>query len=217
MKRRILPTVGAAGVAGAAAYVLIIRPCHVRWGATDWEVTELLLGDEFVPRPRLQATHAITIDATARDVWPWVVQIGQGRGGFYTWLENLVGCRMRNADRVLRQGAAGEHHGLRGGPGPGHRGVLGIRPERTRPEHDTPDRPRPRRLQARLQGLPRLARRIGARTFHHEAEDDADDQAAGRTRGRRRGGRAPSEVRAASEEPAAAAPPAARIFLVGQR
>ena len=64
---------------------------------------ELLPGDEFLPNPEHEATHAITINARVSDVWPWLVQIGQTRGGFYsyTWLENIVGCDMHNADRVV--------------------------------------------------------------------------------------------------------------------
>jgi hypothetical protein len=100
MKR--LATVLAAGAAAVAAYALVVRPWHLRWGATDEEVARSLPGDERVPNPDLDATHAITIKAPRERVWPWIAQIGQTKGGFYsyTWLENLVGCRMRNADRV---------------------------------------------------------------------------------------------------------------------
>ena len=51
------------------------------------------------------ATHAITIQAPISKVWPWLVQLGQGRGGFYSydWLENLFGCDIHNADRVIPQ------------------------------------------------------------------------------------------------------------------
>ena len=95
--------VSAAGAGALAAYVLAVRPWHVRWGATDVEVKERLPGDELVEHPNVEATHAITIDAPAEEVWPWLVQIGQDKGGFYSyaWLENLVGCRLRNADRIL--------------------------------------------------------------------------------------------------------------------
>ena len=87
----------------AAAYAFFIRPWHLRWGATDEEVNTPLPGDEFVPNPQVDATHAITIKAPAAEIWKWLVQMGQNRGGFYsyTWLENLVGCRMRNADRIV--------------------------------------------------------------------------------------------------------------------
>ena len=106
MRNQDLRKVGAglaiAGTGAVAAYVWGIRPWHLRWGATDEEVQEHLIGDELAPSPKLKATHAITINAPAADVWPWLVQMGQTRGGFYsyTWLENLVGCHMRNADEI---------------------------------------------------------------------------------------------------------------------
>ena len=106
MRSQDLRKVGAglaiAGAGAVAAYVWGVRPWHLRWGATDDEVEEHLIGDELAPSPKLKATHAITINAPATDVWPWLVQMGQTRGGFYsyTWLENLVGCHMRNADEI---------------------------------------------------------------------------------------------------------------------
>jgi hypothetical protein len=94
----------AALLAIAVTYWSLVRPWHLRWGATDDELQRLLPGDEVSPpHPKLNATHSITIGAPAADVWPWVVQMGQNRGGFYsyTWLENLVGCHMRNASRII--------------------------------------------------------------------------------------------------------------------
>jgi hypothetical protein len=86
-------------------YPHYIRPWHLKWGATAAEVRATLPGDELVPNPKLSATHAITIRASAEEVWPWLVQMGQGRGGFYSydWLENLFGCDIHNADRILPQ------------------------------------------------------------------------------------------------------------------
>lgn len=106
MRRKALTrTIGGlvAGAAALAAYVLAVRPWHLRWGATDDEVKETLPGDELVAGAKESATHAVTIGAPVADVWPWLVQIGQNKGGFYsyTWLENLVGCHMRNADRIV--------------------------------------------------------------------------------------------------------------------
>jgi hypothetical protein len=62
-----------------------------------------LPGDERVPSPNLESTRAITIQAPVAEVWPWLVQMGQGRGGLYSYerLENLVGCGMHNADRII--------------------------------------------------------------------------------------------------------------------
>ncbi|MDP1848578.1 MAG: hypothetical protein Q8K79_12365 [Solirubrobacteraceae bacterium] len=97
------PRPGALGVvAAAAAYAGLVRPWMRRWGASDADLARALPGDDVCPDPGLEQTHAIAIDAPAEDVWPWVAQLGQDRGGFYsyTFLENLAGCRMRNADRI---------------------------------------------------------------------------------------------------------------------
>ena len=60
-------------------------------------------GDELVAHPVLGYTRAITINAPADRVWPWLVQMGQGRGGLYSFdgLENLVGCDIHSTDRIL--------------------------------------------------------------------------------------------------------------------
>jgi hypothetical protein len=85
------------------AYWFGLRPWHIRWGATDDEVVRSLPGDEIVPRPRKFSTRAITIAAPAEAVWPWLVQIGQGRGGLYSydWLENLAGCDIHSTNRII--------------------------------------------------------------------------------------------------------------------
>jgi hypothetical protein len=85
-------------VAAAAA----LRRLQLGWGATGAEITELLPGDEVVSDADLTATRAITIRAGVDDVWPWIVQLGQGRGGFYSYdsLENLVGCDIHSALQV---------------------------------------------------------------------------------------------------------------------
>ena len=80
-------------VAGAV-YGLIIRPRISRWGATDDEVRRSLPGDE-LESPygyRPISPRAITIDAPPEEVWPWLVQMGSGRAGFYTheWVERLL-------------------------------------------------------------------------------------------------------------------------------
>lgn len=80
------------------------RPWHTRWGTTNEELRSALPGDELVETPlRYGIQHAITIDAPARAVWPWLVQIGQDRGGFYShdWLERLFGADIHNADRIV--------------------------------------------------------------------------------------------------------------------
>jgi hypothetical protein len=86
-------------VVAAAA---VLRRRQLRWGATDAEITEPLAGDELVAEPDLTATRAITIHAGVDDVWPWIVQLGQGRGGFYSYdsLENLIGCNIHSALQI---------------------------------------------------------------------------------------------------------------------
>ena len=63
----------------------------------------LFSGDDLITDPDLTATRAITIQAPASQVWPWIVQLGQGRAGFYSYdfLENLIGCGIHSADRVV--------------------------------------------------------------------------------------------------------------------
>lgn len=96
------------GLVGAAFIVFAIltpflRSRRVRWGTTKEELERTYPGDELIPHPKWEYTHAVTIHAPAADVWPWVVQIGQGRGGFYSyeWLENIFGCAIHNADRII--------------------------------------------------------------------------------------------------------------------
>jgi hypothetical protein len=81
--------------------VLAARPWMDRWGSSDAERARPLPGDEIVAHAD-QHTHAITIDAPPEALWPWLVQIGQGRAGFYTHdrLERLVGADIRNADEI---------------------------------------------------------------------------------------------------------------------
>jgi hypothetical protein len=97
------PLVGLAAAAAAAGYVLAVRPRLLRWGATAQEAAGPLPGDELVGRPRMQSTRAVTIAAPAEEVWPWLLQLGAGRGGMYSYdaLENAAHLGMRSADRVL--------------------------------------------------------------------------------------------------------------------
>ena len=92
--------------AGAAAYTLFVRPWHVRWGATKDELGRKMPLDELVSEPNYTTTRAVTINAPAASVWPWLVQMGElPRGGFYTyaWIERLLGLRVENASEILAQ------------------------------------------------------------------------------------------------------------------
>jgi hypothetical protein len=63
----------------------LAHPGLLRSGASHEEEERPLPGDELVPDPNWEATRAITIDATPAKVWPWVAQMGYGRGGWYGW------------------------------------------------------------------------------------------------------------------------------------
>ena len=63
----------------------LLRPWHTRWGATREEVRSTMPGDEYFPRAQFQATRAISIDARPCDVYPWLLQVGFGRAGFYSY------------------------------------------------------------------------------------------------------------------------------------
>ena len=86
-------------------YVRFLRPWYLRWGATEEEVEQSMPGDEEIAQANYQSTRAITINVQADSIWPWQVQMGQGRGGFYTytWLENLVGLRISNVDEAVAE------------------------------------------------------------------------------------------------------------------
>lgn len=107
MRRRTNPVPAKAagtlvGTAAIAAFVVASRRRYLRLGATAAEVEMPLMGDDVVARADLTATRAVTIDAPPDRVWPWIVQMGQGRGGLYSYdrLENLIGCDIHSADRV---------------------------------------------------------------------------------------------------------------------
>ena len=102
-RRAALLAAGASlGALAAAVYVRVAEPWFRRWGATDEEVSASLPVDELVVPGTPTMTRAITVHAPIEGVWPWLVQIGQDRAGFYsyTWLENLVGAGMHNARSV---------------------------------------------------------------------------------------------------------------------
>jgi hypothetical protein len=99
---------GAAGLALVAALALLyrrgLRQRILTWGATPGEASARLPGDELLEDADGVATRAITVDAPASAVWPWIAQMGPSpRGGAYTydWIENLLGLHMHSVDRVL--------------------------------------------------------------------------------------------------------------------
>ncbi len=103
---RVVATVVVGIIVAEVAIVTLAHPWYSHWGATKEEVAMELPGDELAPDAKDVDTRAITIHAPASDVWKWIVQIGQGRGGFYsyTWIENaLFGCDIQNTNYILDQ------------------------------------------------------------------------------------------------------------------
>lgn len=104
--RRSLPVrraVLAGSVVTAVATGALLRRWYARWGATAEEAAAVMPGDELVPSPKLAWTRAVTVAAPPEAVWPWLAQVGQGRGGFYSYdaAENLIGCDIHSAQEIL--------------------------------------------------------------------------------------------------------------------
>jgi len=106
MKINILREAGE-GITGVCFIALAIFTPFLRywrrWGASNSEVTRSLPGDDIVPHPKGGYTQAITIRVPRNWVWLWVIQLGQERGGFYSYdfLENLVGCGIHTVNRIV--------------------------------------------------------------------------------------------------------------------
>lgn len=125
---------------GYAGLSVASRRWHRSWGTAAKEATASLPGDELISDAALQTTRGIDIQAPPERVWPWLIQMGQGRGGLYTyeWIENLLGAEIHNLDRIepqLQQLSVGDHIRLTPEvylgriPGQYYR-VTEIRPER---------------------------------------------------------------------------------------
>jgi hypothetical protein len=103
--RLVAVSLVSAGTAAAAfiSYQRFGRERCLRWGATDEEAAAALPGDDLLIAPDILSTRAVTIDAPAAAIWPWLLQFGPGRGGAYSydWLENLLGLDIHSTDRIL--------------------------------------------------------------------------------------------------------------------
>ena len=88
-----------------AALYPAARWWFMRWGAELTEVNQVLPGDELIDNPTMVTTRAITINARPEAIWPWLVQMGQDRGGLYSydWLESLFGLHFHNADHIVAE------------------------------------------------------------------------------------------------------------------
>jgi hypothetical protein len=94
---------GALQVGGVLLVSPALRSWYNGWGAFAEETNGSLPGDELVPMPLMGYTRAVAIQAPPERIWPWLVQMGQGRGGLYSYdgLENLAGCQIHSARRIL--------------------------------------------------------------------------------------------------------------------
>ena len=103
IRRMLTAGAGAAAVLGPASYLLFFRSRCLNWGASANEVAAKLPGDELLADAGLVTTRAITIHAPAGAIWPWLAQMGSGRGGAYSydWIENLLGLNMHSAADIL--------------------------------------------------------------------------------------------------------------------
>lgn len=102
-RRGIAVALLAAG-ALVAAWFSLVRPWSLRWGASEGEVARRMAGDELVVAPQHASTRAITVRARPEEVWPWLAQMGNGRGGLYSvdWLDRLFGVLdAPSTERVL--------------------------------------------------------------------------------------------------------------------
>ncbi len=83
--------------------MILFRPRILRYGGTEKEAWVELAGDDLIGNPKYQTTRAISISAPIEAVCPWIVQIGQGRAGFYSydWIENLAGLSIHSSKRIV--------------------------------------------------------------------------------------------------------------------
>lgn len=103
---RVLNFISALAIVGIviALYLLWARPYQLSWGASEEEIERSMPGDELASQPDFLATRAITIDGTPEEIWPWLIQMGYGRAGFYGYdlLENVGSKRgIRSAEQIL--------------------------------------------------------------------------------------------------------------------
>jgi hypothetical protein len=105
----LLAAIGGA-FAASLAYLRLLRPWQLSWGATPDEVGRKLPGDEVVSNPTFDATRAITIAARPDQIWPWLLQVGVKRAGWYSYdlLDNLGRPSAREIIPKLQELAVGD-------------------------------------------------------------------------------------------------------------
>jgi hypothetical protein len=106
--KKFFKIVGALAGLGILAMIVMfaLLPWMDRWGAAEAEIAASLPGDELVPSPRIGYTRAISINAAPEQIYPWIVQLGAERGGYYSyqWFEtNVLRCPIINADQIREE------------------------------------------------------------------------------------------------------------------
>jgi hypothetical protein len=139
--RDVIEGVGGLGIMAASRVTPCLRARRNRWGLDRACAGRTLAGDALVAEPRWSWTHGIEIDAPAEAVWPWVAQVGADRGGFYSyqWLQNLAGCRVRNANAVQPRWAVKDGDGLVLHPKMPPMRVVMVEPDRSFVAFGAPD------------------------------------------------------------------------------
>jgi hypothetical protein len=102
-KRTLAAAAGAAAVLGPVSYLLFFRRWCLTWGAREGEASAKLPGDELLADAGLVTTRAVAVDAPPEAIWPWLAQMGSGRGGAYSydWIENLLRLNMHSASEIV--------------------------------------------------------------------------------------------------------------------
>ena len=90
-------------------FQFVYRPWQATWGANEEEVTRPMVGDEIVKDPTFDATRAVTVHATPQEIWPWIVQMGYRRAGFYSY-DVLDNDGIASAEHIIS-----EYQGLKVG------------------------------------------------------------------------------------------------------
>lgn len=101
MLRRLVLLTAAAGAAGYAAWKLAIEPAYREWGVDPDAAARPLAGDDLVPEPTVVDTRSISIAAPPSAVWPWLVQMGYGRAGWYSY--DAIDMTGSSSDRIVAE------------------------------------------------------------------------------------------------------------------
>jgi hypothetical protein len=104
MNRKTLARLSVGSLVFLSVVVLVAwfvyRPWALSWGSTDEEIARPMPGDEVLDQPTFNATRTVTIGATPEEIWPWIVQIGYRRAGFYSY-DSLDNDGIPSAERIL--------------------------------------------------------------------------------------------------------------------